>query len=422
MRWYPLILLAASGSLTPAHAESLPDWLKVDGFGTIGILHADDPIATVRTDGRNSSGAQNETRYDQDSVLGLQLTVRPEGPFNAGFQLISKKNSEATHRPRVQWAYLGWEPNSSVHMKVGRAVAPVFALSDVNDVHYSQITAQPPNSVYANNSVTYNDGLTGTWEHTFGSDKLTVEGYAGKTNIDTSRLFIDVPRQVGLSLSWNRDALTLRGGYSYARAVVGIPPGGTIDQFFKITRAAQGLGLCSNCEAFIDHQLKLNGTTNHVSSLGLTWDDGANVVQAEWAQRTSDSAILSGSAGWYVTLARRWGAFTPYLMFSAIKPVAEPINLKLTPPAQPTASQTAILNALAGANASNFTGQFHRQQQALGLRWDLYRNLALKLQWDTYKIDNPLWGSATVVTFPQGPQSKFDGRVNTYSLNLDFLF
>ncbi len=421
-RWGLVALALCNAMAMQVRAETLPDWVKLDGFGTVGVYHADDPYATVRSDIRTSTGARNEIRFDADSLFAVQLKLRPAGPFNAGFQLISKKEVNSSHRPRVQWAYLGWEPSSEINIKLGRALAPVFLMSDYNDLYYAQISAQPPGQVYSNNSITFNDGVTGQWERHFGEGVLGIEGYYGKTRVDVSLGEIEVPKQAGLSAKWTSGPLLLRLGYSRPKG--GLKPfaGNSVDQFLGLVRDAQQLGLCSNCNQVYRERFKLTDVVNKMVSVGFSWDDDTHVVQGEWVSRKSDSAILSGSGGWYLLGARRIGDFTPYLVLGSLKPIAEPVDLRLTPPPQATQGQMALLSALAAANATNVTGQYHRDQLALGLRWDFSSNMALKLQWDQYKIKNRFWGSSNKVEFRMGPQSQFDGKVNTYTANFDFIF
>lgn len=405
----------------PCLAVQLTDSISISGFGTAGMFRADDPNATVRADNRVSTGSRDELRFDQDSLLAVQGNFRPAGPFNAAIQLISKKNISSSNKPRLQWAYIGWEPTPALNLKLGRSVAPLGLMSDYRDLYYAQITARPHGSVYYNNPITYNDGLTGLWEHGIGAGNLALEGYYGKTSVKVASGEADVPKQFGLSAKWMQGGLTLRLGASSIDVDFTPTPGGQAAGLLGAIKNAQALGLCSNCNAVYQDRLQTS-IGNKAYSVAAVWEGGGYTLQGEFTKRKSDSMVIGSAQGWYLLGAKRFGDFTPYLVLGKLRPDNEPIGLVATPPATPSPQQRQILGAIAIANATNVVGTYQRDQHAAGMRWDFYKNLALKFQWDYYKLKQPRWGSAGTVAYSLADAPKFDGRINAYSLNLDFIF
>lgn len=416
------VLLAMGMARAEVLQDTVPDWLKVEGFGTLGAMHADDPNVTVRADARTSTGARDETVYDADSLLALQLKIKPHGPFSAGFQFISKKDIHSSDRPRVQWAYLGWEPTSEFNLKLGRSVAPVFLMSDYVDLYYSQITARPVQTVYLSNAITYNDGITGQWERNLGESVVSVEGYYGNSGVDLSVGKIKVNRQFGLSGKWVSGPWTLRAAYTQATGGLYPTAGNSVDQFINLVRNAQQLGICSNCDEKYRDRFESTSVVNHMPTFGIVWDNDDYMLQWEWTRRTTGSSILAGSKGWYVLGAKHMGQLTPYGFVGKAGPASDDVGLGVVVPPGATPTQIALAGVLSQANAANITGRYVRDQYGLGLRWDFHKQAALKLQWDLYKLNDPTWGSVGPLDYAQGPGTKFDGRVNTYTVNVDFIF
>ncbi|WP_374356931.1 hypothetical protein, partial [Chitinimonas sp.] len=171
---------------SPALCASWSDWVKVDGFGTVGAYMADDPIATARVDGRQSSGSRDgQWRYDGDTQLSVQATVNPAGPWRAVLQMLSKKDYQGSQQPHVEWAYASWQARPELNIKLGRTVIPVYLDSDFRNLFYAQTWARPPSVFYGQNNVTYQDGLSLVYEQALGGGDLGLEAFAGQSRVRT---------------------------------------------------------------------------------------------------------------------------------------------------------------------------------------------------------------------------------------------
>jgi hypothetical protein len=322
----------------------------------------------------------------------------------------------------VQWAYVGWQPTTALNIKAGRSVAPLFLMSDYRDVYYSQISARPNGAIYYNNPITFNDGLSAQWDYRARNDTFTLEAYFGKTDVKVAQGAVDVPHQGGLSLKWGRGPFSMRAGTSFARANFAPTPGGFAAQFLHFVQLGQTLGLCSNCQAVDATRLQTYSHT-HSRAFAMVWDDGDIALQGEYTARYADSLLIGSSRGWYLQAARHLGEWTPYASIGRFWPTSAPIGLVANAPPNPSAVQQQVLDTIATANATNLNGKYNRGQDALGVRWDFRQNMALKLQWDRYRLDNPRWGSGGTVSYAMGAGAPpFSGRVNAYTLNLDFIF
>lgn len=413
---YPLVF--ASIALAPvAQADDLSDWLKIDGFGTVGVYKGNSSAAGVRVDPKQSTYSLNDWRFDGDTQASLQATINPNGKFKGVVQLLSKKDIKSSSKPTVEWAYLSYSPTSEIDLKVGRTVAPIFIMSDFRNLSYAQTTVRPQSEAYGVNPITYQDGLTARWDKKVGSGNLQIEGFFGKTTVSVSIGEVVLDRVKGASVKWSQDSWALRAGYSEYNGYINSPSIETAVKTFTNLPSV----LCTNCSTVVPAVAATKGIDASISTVGATYDDGVWIAQAEWAKRDASSVIITSVSGWSVLGAYRHGNFTPYVGGGRFQVDAAEPGLLAGPAATPAIK--AQLNYL---NKSYMgLGNATRDVVMAGIRWDFAKNLALKMQLESLKLNNPAVGAANYIQYPTsmlGKPNGFDGRVSMFTLNLDFVF
>ncbi|MGL4997240.1 MAG: hypothetical protein ACRC6G_13835, partial [Deefgea sp.] len=359
-----------------------------------------------------------ETRFDGDSQLSLQAIVNPQGRVKGVVQVLAKQDYQGSQQPSLEWAYIGWNATPELSIKLGRATTSLFLMSDYRNLFYAQTMVRPPPEVYNLNSISNLDGLHAVWQGALPTGALTLEAYAGQTTIKLAAGDADVDYMYGLSAQWNQGPWTVRGslsannlsfnsitGLAAAKSIADIPP-----------------NYCSNCASEVQANIKFNDISTHLASLGLIYDSGDWLFQSELAYRTADTIIVGDSAAAYAMLGYRINDWTPYVAIAHSKLYSDPLQLKAGPSAG-----AALKKQLNYLNASNFgRGVGDHTTLTLGVRWDLVKNMALKAQIDHLRYIHPEIGtSGGFASFPTsmlGTPSGFDGRVNVYTLNLDFIF
>ncbi|MBR7799661.1 porin [Undibacterium fentianense] len=414
---YPLVL--ASIALAPfAQADDLSDWLKIDGFGTLGTYKGSSDVAGVRTEQRQRVVSYTDWRFDGDSQASIQATLNPHGKLKAVVQLISKKDVAGSNKPTVEWAYVAYPVTNEIDLKVGRTVAPIFMLSDYRNLNYAQTAVRPQSEIYQVNPITYQDGATARWDKKLGAGNVQLEGFFGKTKVSVAGGDVDLSRVKGLSLKYAQDSWSVRGGYSwYDASLKSVGVEANLKTLMSLPAAA-----CANCATEIAAVAPIKGITATIKTLGAGYDDGEWIAQAEWAKRETNSVVIVGVSGWNVLGARRIGDFTPYVGFGSIE--LDGTKSNLTPGPFAPAALKAQLNYL---NQSFIgTGDSSRDVLALGVRWDFAKNLALKAQIERTKLKSPAVGASngyySYETSMLGKPNGFDGRVSMFTLNLDFVF
>lgn len=409
----------ASFAVVPAaSADDLSDWLKIDGFGTIGTYKGSSDVAGVRTDQKQRVVSYNDWRFDGDSQASLQATLNPHGKLKAVLQLISKKDINGSNKPTVEWAYVSYPVTSEIDFKLGRTVAPIFMMSDYRNLNYAQTMARPQTEFYQVNPITYQDGATARWDKKIGSGMLQLEGFFGKTTVSVAGGDVDLNRVKGLSLKWGQDSWSVRGGYSWYDASVIAP---TVEANIKTLSSLPSV-VCTNCASVISSQATRSGITATISTLGASFDNGEWIAQAEWSKRDTNTVVIPAVSGWNVMAGYRIGDFTPYVGTSSFS--IDSTKTNLTPGALAPAAVKAQLNYL---NQSFMgTGDSSRDAITLGVRWDFARNLALKAQYERMSMKYPSIGASSGFqsydTSLLGKSNGFDGKLSMFTLNLDFVF
>jgi hypothetical protein len=416
-------LMTAAGLLSPkAHAgyDLFNDWLRVDGFGTVGAYQSDNENVRYKADTRARAGSEGDIRMDGDTLLGLQGTINPTGPVKGVIQMVSHKKIDGTTydsswRPLTEWAYVGWDVTPEVNVKVGRVVAPLFMISDSRSLGYSQTAVRPPQVVYQANPITNLDGITSTWDHTFGETAYTLTGLVGKSSVATSSGAFTVNRMFGGSLKAVKGDWTGRVGYTQFDADVTLTPK------FRATYDAvvDGYLGCTNCTAVMAAAAPLNHVKVKMLTAGMAYEHDDYTVQAEYVTRWGTTLAAPDIRGWYVQGAKRINDWTPYLRYGETNVVDYP------------GFQNAA-GSFKALNQSVVFGNSTRNELAFGARWDFAPKLALKFEYAMIQMAYPTSATAGIV----GPAldttstntallNNFNadqGRLRVLTVNLDFVF
>jgi len=405
-------------SSAQAAAPELPEWLRLDGFATLGVYRADDPVASVRADSRTPTPSLRQWRMDGDSLAALQLTLNPGGEARAVLQLIAKDEIPDRLRPRVEWAYLAWDAGPQLQLRLGRTSLPVFLNSETRNLGYAQTAARPANTVYQLNPISHADGVGALWNQHGSQGDVSLEAALGRSSIDVVNGFIDADRVATLVGKWSRRDWTLRLAHARYRVDARLP---VFEQLFGQLRA--GSTDCSNCNAVLDARGRMLGIRLRSDAAALLYDNGRWALQAEAMRRSSDSLLIPDVRAWYLQASLRLGAVTPYAVIGQQRFTEAPLGL--------------LTDAQAGAAAAAANAAFDRYLQSpndrhiwqLGLRWDLRENLALKLQLESLRHTRETGlGLNNVVSYPFTPPlgsyagPRWDGQVRVLTLNLDLVF
>jgi len=367
-----------------------------------------------------SASIDDEWRGDIDSILGVQISSSLGDRVDWSVQGVFRDRADQSLDQTIEWAFLRFKPDEYVSLRLGRLGFDVFMLSEYRDVAYAYHFVRPPTSFYGFVPVFRFDGADLRASFDIGPGTLDVKSLVGRSEstiafasdvADSSTFTYEIDRMWGASLEYRLNDWRFRA--SYNEGEFGSDP--PVDVLYDALELAAPLW--PDALLWRD-RLSLDGATIRYANLGLGYDDGRWLMLAELARVDSGSFISPRQWAGYVSAGRRFGDFTAYATIDGSRPL-DPhpeVNAPTAGLPPPLATQLELLRGAveeaARLSLSEQTGV------ALGVRWDLAPRLALKAQWNHWRVEPDaalLWDS----TVPQDADTR---GVSVYSLALNWLF
>lgn len=396
-RLAPLALaIAALGVQAQTGNESA---FSFSGFATLGVVSTDSNDGQYVISGQPHGATKSKLSAEVDSKIGLQGTAKLNSMFSGTVQLLSKQNGDGSFKPEIEWAFAKAQILPALAVRVGRMGAPLFAVSDFRDVGYANLWLRPPSDVYGQVPISHFDGADAIYQLPVGSTTVTAQVFGGRSSSVFEHTDLSLKNLVGLNLSAELDnGLTLRLGHAQGKLTVESAALGQLVSTLRTTPFAS-----------VGDQLDATRKKASFSGIGASYDLNNIVGSFEYTWRRTDSYVPD-TTGWYATLGYRFGKLTPYVTVSKLKQDDNNVNNTIPTGVSPT------LNVLKATVDATLEGQSNRQKTVgLGLRWDFYRNMALKAQYENISPDGP--GLFT------SPNANFGhDKVNVYSVAVDVVF
>lgn len=378
--------------------------LKINGFAQVGVA------ATGNTDNddygldvqSNRTAIYNDPSFEGQTLFAVQASLTVSEKAEAVTQIVARGSED--FRAEMAWAYLRYHLNDNLTVRVGRLRTPFFALSEYLEVGYAQPWARPPIEVYGNNISNYN-GIDFEYKKRIGEVSSSFRLYTGSKDSVVAGYQVKLNNILG-----GRFELLYRNFnffVGYGEADIKVTPAGQPDPIFEANNLAAGINeaaLGITLTPFEDNSVSRNNAKGSFGSLGLGYDNGVWNLSTELRSQTIDG-ILQDDQAHYISIARRFGDWTPYIIYSRYYTdddyERDNANLKLdqwkgqlqsiVPTLQTNASSDPVAaatlrsvgQALEGIetirHGANTTGE--QTSYGLGVRWDFIRNMALKFEY-----------------------------------------
>ncbi|MGW8393095.1 porin [Pseudoduganella sp. HUAS MS19] len=390
-----LAALSAVSFAIQASAQEGGPSVTISGFGTAALTSTDtDDAEFIRPN--QASGVRQDWRTGVDSNFGIQATVKVNDMISFTGQGLVRKDAIDHYRAQAAWAFAKFKVNDELSVRVGRMGAPIYMISDFRNVGYANTMLRPPAEVYRQVTLDSFDGADLLYQRSFGDTSLSVQLGTGRADVDQPAQEVQFRKMLLLHVVAENGPFTLRFGRAQADFSVVDNPALT---GLVTTLRTVGLGSVAD-------MMPLNDVKGTFTSVGGTMDWKNVVLQAEYAMRRTDTLIVHDSNSWYAMAGYRFGKFLPYYYHGSIKQKS-PRSVAGFPTSGPLAPLGAGVNNLAKAALQT--------SDAIGVRWDFYKSLALKVQVDHIK---PKDGAGAFINARPG----FNESVNVYAVALDFVF
>ena len=400
MKLNPLLAagLAAACGLAHADATSWDPSASLSGFGTIGYVETDTNAGLFAGPGQEG-GASKEGTFGVDSKLGAQINAKANSVFSATVQAISQRNGNGNFKPAVEWAFVKAQITPGLSVRGGRIGAPLFMVSDFRSIGYSNLWLRTPPDVYGQVAFAHFDGGDAIYQDTLGSATVTGQVYYGHTNSVSDGTPIHVKKETGVNLTVELDnGLTFRAGRVQGKL--------TADS----AALTQLVGILAQTPfAAVGQQASVDSKDASFTGVGVGYDQGNWIANLEYTKRKT-SSYVSSTTGWAATLGYRVGKFTPYGVVSQLKVDSSNVDNTIPTSIPQLAPLAAAINGLiANQNLAEKT-------DSIGLRWDAWKNVDVKAQYDHIEVTSGARGLFNRVT------GTMPSTVNVYSVAVDFVF
>jgi len=383
--------------------------LEISGFGTLGALQTNSDDVDVTRDQSQQHGAKTSPSLKQDSLVGLQAYYKANDALEFLVQGVSRYGPRGDYHPELMAAYGRYAATPNLSLRAGRIGMEFYMLADSRLVGYSYLTVRPPREIFTALPFQYVDGADFTATAPVGDGVLKGRVFLGQSDEEAPVAddFVSLRGNpiAGAYIEYQTGEWQLRMTYAQIGFKHELP--GAVAQLRAGLNQASRFGFPGAAEAA--EAISLTDTVSRFYSLGAVYDSGPLQVQGMLAQVQHESAIYQDSLAAYLIAGYRIGQFTPFAGISSSRSSAEYVPSGL-PNAVPFTALTAGLNS---AIARTHTDQ---TTYTLGARWDFRHNMALKAQVDMVR------GARDSIYLYPTHDADFNGKLNVYSLALDFVF
>jgi hypothetical protein len=317
-------------------------------------------------------GYDDKLDFKNGSLFALQATSDLGEGLGVTAQIISRGTNEWS--PEFEWAYISYDATDELRFLVGRQRVPFYMYSDFLDVSYAYPWITPPEGVY---SVPFDsfDGLGAIYSTSLGEFDTTVQFIYGGNSDDLAALG-DAPADfedlMGLSLTVNRDWLTLRAGYIQTN--MNIYMGNPQDN--PLYTGWNAIGFPEVANNFV-----IEDDTGDFIELGFQVDYEGIVVIGEYTSLTLNNTPIADADSYYVMAGYRFDSFMIHMTYGVDEDSKDSFTTGIPSDSLPIAGLIAVTDAF----TENLTEE--SAYYTMGLRWDFHESAALKFEYTSYSDD-----------------------------------
>lgn len=302
-----------------------------------------------------------------DNRVGVQARWNITPAWSAVVQSLVRRNGADDVRMATPWAYVSWQPDTQWEVRLGRFRQSLFLITDSYDIGYSHPWVRPPAELYTLvGESTSLDGVQVRHRHALGAGVTGIlTAHAGVTEVKRPRYQVRNTRNLGISYAVSDGALTVQAALVSANTRMN---SSGIEQIEALIRQQDA--------AVADDYGVANIAGQTYGGLGLRYEKNGWLFISEIGATQLQRRSMTDRLGWYATLGRTFGAWTPYLSYAENR-----VTGALTEDRLGSGSTASTANAFL---ARRNTGQ---HTWSLGVRWDFQEGMDLKVQLDRVSPD-----------------------------------
>ncbi len=250
--------------------------------------------------------------YAFNNVVGIQFAADLNEKINFTSQIIARGDDD--YDINLNWAFLSYEHDANLSLKVGRIRAPIFLVSDYLDVGHAYPWPRPTKEVYWQIPMSSNSGNgveavyqknIGDW---FWSSQLTL----GRTSGEVRNEPYDIDAIV-MNTEFSNEYVKFRASYAHTNMTYDLAP------LFapSILQYLSQLGI-TGIDAAIYNHLLMDKEVAVFTGMGVLFEKDSYLAMAEYGEINIEKGYPD-SIAWYLTLGYRWSDLLVYGTTSNIK-------------------------------------------------------------------------------------------------------
>jgi hypothetical protein len=296
----PLLAVLALASATTAVLADDGNGFsaRFSGFGTFGVAKTNSDAGEYTRTPIQYRGADKSIDPFVDTRLALQEVLQFGERWSLTGQLLAQRVGNSDFRPRVEWLFANYKATDWLDLRAGRGVLPLFLVSDSRNVGYGSVWLRAPQEVYTLQPLTGIDGVQALVRVPVAGGQLTVQPSFGETKgsyylspLNTT-INLKIKRMASAQVNYEYDSWTFHAAASQS----------------KIDSAFDTLFFSATAHS-----------TERMKTVGVSYDNGQLIGQAEWAQRRQTGATYQNT-GWYAMGGYRLGKWTPHVIYGSYTP------------------------------------------------------------------------------------------------------
>lgn len=362
-------------------------------FGTIGAVYNDSNYI-YRKDIFQKDGSTKDISFKTDSIAGLQTSLYLNDNLSIIAQGILKNDYDDEIRAKLDWAYIKYDTNENISLKVGRIRTPYYNNSENLNIGYSNLMIRESVEVYGQVPFSSFNGAMLKYTNTIGNFFYALEAGGGieKLIVPIHSLHQDVNVDIDdlytLNLTFGTNIIEFRATYLQADISA---TNASLNYLFSSLKGA-GLNELASKYEFVDKKSKYLG-------YGVFIDYNNIIFNSEYGQRRIPS-YFADVHGYYATLGYNFEKTIPFITYAKSK-----MDVPTYEASTPSADLNAILRAQNLAQSST----------TLGVKQYINKNIDIKLQYEHIvpKGEHGSYHLNTGIT----PHD-----MNVFSFAMDFIF
>lgn len=319
----------------PAGSRSAYPQFSFSGFGTLGFAASDAPFTYLRFIDKDGA-------FKQDSILGGQLDIRllPTLGLTVQGKAAPAADDDSSWEATLSRAFLSWRPTNELLLRVGRINITSLLHADNRDIQATFEFARLPPEVYVVENPNQNyDSITLSYSAELAENELTLIGIWGRADshlrtyfrdtipglVEEGPFFLEITTEnSGAILQLVRGEDIYRAGYMYAV----VEPETPYPTEFPYVEIMPGIGYYQTSDGMPGPGVA-TAKKAHVNFYSLSADVGIPFdlrMTAEYAYRDVKLPNAGTIQGGYVALRKRFGRWTPYVLYAICKSDGESLD------------------------------------------------------------------------------------------------